>query len=113
ITVPTSDSLVEAQPFTRNVSFIAPGSSPETWSSTVDYGDGSGAHALTLAANKTFGLSHQYTAKGKYTVNVIVKDSGGASNSASLDVKVNERATIHVLSGNKTRHERSTYTQHT
>ena len=46
----------------------------------MNYGDGSGAQALALAPDKTFALSHAYTAPGVYTVTVSVSDGqpGGA-----------------------------------
>ena len=40
--------------------FSDPG--PDTWTATVDYGDGSGTQSLPLNPDKTFSLSHLYTA---------------------------------------------------
>jgi len=44
----------------------------DTWTATVNYGDGSGAKPLTLNADKTFGLSHVYADNDVYTVTVTV-----------------------------------------
>src|SRR5262249_50940454 len=46
----------------RTGSFTDPG--PDTWTATVDYGDGSGVQPLALNPDQTFTLSHTYTASG-------------------------------------------------
>jgi hypothetical protein len=56
-------------------SFTDPGA--DTWTATVDYGDGSGAQPLALAENKTFALEHTYADNGVYTVTVCVQDDDG------------------------------------
>jgi hypothetical protein len=66
-------------------SFTDPGIN--TWTATVDYGDGSGSQTLTLNADKTFSLSHHYTKGGTFTVSVKV-DDGFKPGSASLAVTV-------------------------
>jgi hypothetical protein len=68
--------------FTALGSFSDPGT--ETWTATVNYGDGSGVQSLTLNSDKTFSLSHQYTVAGSFTVTVVVTDSGGASGTKTL-----------------------------
>ncbi|MGE5422367.1 MAG: PKD domain-containing protein [Ignavibacteriales bacterium] len=60
-----------------------------TWSASVDYGDGSTVVPLNLNADKTFALNHVYTDNGTYTLTVTVKDSAGASNSDMAVVTVN------------------------
>ena len=50
----------------------------DTWTATVDYGDGSGSQALPLTG-KTFELSHVYADNGSYTVTVTVNDDDGGS----------------------------------
>ena len=59
----------------------------ENWTATVDYGDGVGGtpapQTLTLNADKTFNLSHTYTAVGAYTVTVTVSDHPVGSPSLS------------------------------
>ena len=50
--------------------FTDPGS--ETWTATVNYGDGGGVQPLALNPNKTFNLSHLYATPGDYPVTVTV-----------------------------------------
>jgi PKD repeat protein len=64
--------LTEGSTYTAAGSFSDPGTN--TWTATVDYGDGSGSQALTLAADKTFSLDHKYATAGIYTVSVTVSD---------------------------------------
>ncbi len=86
ITLGPGGSIQIGSPFTASGSFTDPGA--QTWTATVDYGDGSGVQALTLNADKTFSLSHRYTTAGTFTVTVVVNDSGGALSSKSLVVTV-------------------------
>ena len=67
-------------------SFTDPACGP--WTATVDYGDGSGAAPLALAANQSFVLAHRYGGEGNFTVTVQVTDSAGLSGSASFVVAV-------------------------
>ena len=72
-------TILRGETYTASGSFADPGA--DTWSATVDYGDGAGAGALALAGN-AFTLSHQYTTAGVRTVTVSVGDglaSGGAT----------------------------------
>src|SRR5262249_30580575 len=48
--------------FASTDSFTDP--DPDTWTATVDYGDGSGAQPLALNADKTFSLQHVYATSG-------------------------------------------------
>ncbi|MDX2035940.1 MAG: PKD domain-containing protein [Isosphaeraceae bacterium] len=64
----------EGSLFTGSGSFIDPGT--ETWTATVDYGDGSGVQPLTLQPDKTFSLSHVYARLGTYPITVVVTDTG-------------------------------------
>ena len=78
--------------FTRTGSFFDPGfGSSETYTATVDYGDGGGPVALTLNADHTFNLSHTYTsatAPASDLVTVSVSDGTGAG-VGTFDVTVN------------------------
>jgi hypothetical protein len=78
-------------PFVRAGTFIDP--NPDTWSATVDYGDGSGVQPLTLNADKTFALNHTYTASGSYTVAVTINDSQGGQGRGFFAVQVQEPGT--------------------
>ncbi|MDB5353464.1 MAG: peptidyl-prolyl cis-trans isomerase [Planctomycetota bacterium] len=66
--------------------FSDPGS--ETWSGTVDYGDGSGTAPVSLNADKTIPLSHRFLTAGDFTVTVKVTDSSGGSGSSVFLVHV-------------------------
>ncbi len=60
----------------------------DTFTATVNYGDGSGTRALTLNGT-TFSLSHHYSALlATYTVTVTVTDSHGSSGTGSNTVTV-------------------------
>lgn len=85
---PLSDALVPFNtPFTRAGSFVDPDAG-DTWTAMVNYGNGSGDVPLTLAANRTFTLSHTYATIGMYTVTVTVTDAGGLSHTRSMNVEV-------------------------
>jgi PKD repeat protein len=72
--------------FSRAGSFTDPGA--DTWTATVDYGDGSGVQTLTLNPGKTFSLSHVFTKKGIYRVTVKVMDDDGGVGTAAFVVRV-------------------------
>ena len=79
--------------FRRNVYLADPGQSwpvpqpAETYSATVDYGDGTGTTALS---GTYFTLEHTYANAGTYVVTMTASDSNGGTSTASL--------TLHVLS---------------
>jgi ELWxxDGT repeat protein len=60
----------------------------ETWTASVDYGDGSGVQPLALAADKTVQLGRAYAENGSYTVTVSVRDSTQLVGTAALQVNV-------------------------
>ena len=70
-------------------SFTDPGA--DTWTATVNYGDGSGLQTLTLNPNKTFSLSHFYANGGSDTITVVVFDNGGLSGTGTQSVTVMPR----------------------
>lgn len=78
-------TILPGETYTSSGTFTDPGADP--WSATVDYGDGSGASALSLAG-KSFYLSHTYTAAGSFTVTVGISDD---------DVTSTRSATVTVL----------------
>ena len=59
--------------FVRSGSFVDP--NPDSWTGTVDYGDGSGVQPLVLNQDKTFALDHTYASPGNYLVSVTIIDS--------------------------------------
>jgi uncharacterized repeat protein (TIGR03803 family) len=75
----------------RAGSFTDPG--PDTWTATVDYGDGSGPAALALAGT-SFTLSHVYPNAGLFTVTVVVVDDDGGRGTATFMVKVRTAADL-------------------
>ena len=63
----------------------------ESWSGTVDYGDGKGLQALMIS-DKTFALGHTYAGNGNYAVSVMVSDGAGGAGTFSFWVTVNNLA---------------------
>ena len=81
------DTIDEGDTFTGAGSFTDPGA--DTWTGTVDYGDGSGVQPLALNPDKSFALSHPFATDGVYTVTVTVADDDGGVGSDTLVVTVN------------------------
>jgi hypothetical protein len=69
----------------RTGSFTDPGK--DTWTATVDYGDGTGPQRLTLRGHQ-FRLHHKYQQPGTFHVVVTVTDDDGAVGSDAFDVTV-------------------------
>jgi len=86
VDVGPDDTIGEGDPFAGAGSFTDPGS--DTWTATVDYGDGSGVQPLVLNSDKTFSLGHTYAGQGQFTVTVVVTDDDGGVGSDSLVVTV-------------------------
>ena len=63
-------------------------SGTDACTATVDYGDGAGPSALTLAANQAFTLDHTYATAGNYTVSVAVTDGSQGTGTSSFVVTV-------------------------
>ena len=84
--------LYEGQTLSVGGSFSDPGAN--TWTATVNYGDGSGAQPLALQPDKTFSLSHLYSTAGSYTVSINVSDNYGGAGSDSLLVTVSNVAPL-------------------
>jgi DNA/RNA endonuclease G (NUC1) len=82
-------TILEGETYAASGSFADPGS--DTWTATVNYGDGSGDQSLALA-DKHFALSHPYAGAGSYTVTVKVND-GLATTTRSATVVVETAAT--------------------
>jgi len=76
--------------YTAPGSFADPGA--DTWTATVDYGDGGGTQPLTLNEDKTFSLSHKYADNGVYTVIVKVLDDDEEEGMDTVTIKVNNVA---------------------
>jgi len=73
--------------------FGADGSFSDTGSrdahtATIDFGDGTGSHALTLNTDGTFGVERQYLDNGTYLVTVTVTDDDGVAGTATTTAVV-------------------------
>lgn len=93
----TDHTIDEGATFDSSGSFADPGG--DTWTATVNYGDGSGDQRLTVGADKTFSLSHEYADDGAYVVTVTV-DDGRASGSDTAVVTVKNVDPVATLSNN-------------
>ena len=76
---------------TLNARFTDPG--PDTFTASVDWGDGSGAEAIG-AVTSPFGATHTYSAAGNYDATVTVTDDDGGPGSAGSSVRVDYDATV-------------------
>lgn len=72
--------------WTRDVTFVDPGA--DSWTASVDYGDGTGLQAVPVGPSNTLALSHTYTNAGTYTVHLTVKDDDGGTGTAQFKVVV-------------------------
>lgn len=69
------------------ISYTDPGT--DTWTGTVNYGDGSGSSALTVAGlTKTFTLSHSFPFGGRYTISTTLSDDDAGAQSDTVQVDV-------------------------
>jgi hypothetical protein len=86
--------------FVRSGSFTDPNS--DSWTATVDYGDGSGVQPLALGPDKTFELGHTYTTAGNYVVSVTIIDSQGGQGHGYFAVQVQPPSTSTASNNNST-----------
>jgi len=100
VNVGVATAINEGGTFSRSGSFTDPGT--DTWTGTVNYGDGSGTQTLTLNPDKTFSLSHVYADDGLYTVSVTVIDDDGGVGVGTVLVTVNNAAPTVSAGGNAT-----------
>jgi hypothetical protein len=92
----TELSVNEGASISATGSFTDPGA--DTWTASVDYGDGSGAQGLVVGADHTFALHHTYTNQGNFTVTVTVND-GTTSGTAQMAVAVSNVDPTAVITG--------------
>lgn len=81
------ETIDEGTAFVGVGSFSDPGTM-DTWTATVDYGDGSGLQSLALNPDKSFSLDHFYGDNDTYTVSVTVTDDDGGTTTDTLSVTV-------------------------
>ena len=101
VTVTNVAPVVDAGPaatFSEGGSFVSSGSfadpGADTWSATVDYGDGTGVQPLALAADKSFALNHTYGDNGVFAVIVTVTDDDGGMGTGTAAVTVTNVAPV-------------------
>ena len=83
----------EGSAVTAGADFSDPaGSADAPFTCTVDYGDGSGAQAGTVAGFHCTGPSHTYADDGAYTVEICVSDEDGAEGCGDSDHTVDNVA---------------------
>jgi hypothetical protein len=78
--------------FSQAGSFSDP--SDDTWTATVNYGDGTKVQALQLNG-RTFQLQHRYKKAGKFRVTVQVRDDTGLVGTDSFVVNVSKKGPSH------------------
>ena len=79
---------IEGGPVTASASFTDPGLT-DTFSCTVNYGDGSGAQAGAVAGNLCTGPAHTYVDNGSFTVTIDVSDNDGGTGTNTTSHEVN------------------------
>jgi DNA/RNA endonuclease G (NUC1) len=67
----TSPTIIRGETIAGAGSFTDPGA--DSWTASVDYGDGSGVQSLALSG-MSFALAHTYASAGSFTVTVRVND---------------------------------------
>jgi DNA/RNA endonuclease G (NUC1) len=88
-------SILRGEVYEAAGSFTDPGA--DTFTATVNYGDGTGTHPLTLSGN-SFSLAHTYATTGTFTVTVTITDDDGGSTPRTASVTVTSTAAaINVL----------------
>src|SRR5262249_25956225 len=93
LTLPPDGTSDEGDTFTGPGRVNDPGTA-DTWTATVDYGDGTGTQPLTVNADGTFTLSHKYDDNGLYTVSLTATDDNGGSATGSFQMTVNNKAPV-------------------
>jgi endonuclease G len=88
-------TLLPGETYNASGSFTDPGA--DTWSATVNYGDGSGSNALALEG-KTFSLSHTYASPGTFTVTTSVFDQDATGTNTQTVTVISTPTAVGTLS---------------
>lgn len=94
-------SVVDHELLTVSGTFTDPGTA-DTFTLTVDWGDGTAPSEQSLGTARSFSATHSYEATGPVTITASVKDRDGAtsnSSSVSLDVLSSNRAPADLAFG--------------
>lgn len=83
--LPSNAVVDDSNTYQGSGSFTDPGN--DTWSGTIDYGDGSGVQQLALNG-KSFSPDHDYADYGIYQVSVTISDDDGAATVGSFSVEI-------------------------
>ncbi len=95
VIAPIADAnLLPGQTLTAVGSFTDPGM--DTFTATVDYGQGDGPTTLPLNSDGTFSLSNRYEAAGGFTVTVAVTDDDGDTTTETFLVSVADELTVFI-----------------
>ncbi|MDB5388886.1 MAG: vcbs repeat-containing protein, partial [Planctomycetaceae bacterium] len=106
LTVGANQTIYEGSTFSSTGSIASP--VDETWTATVDYGDGSGTQPLAFSGS-SFALSHIYADNGSYTV-VVNATKGSSTVTDSLVVTALNVAPTLAISGASSSNEGAAYT---
>jgi hypothetical protein len=101
VSLPSVITADEGQLLMGSGTFYDP--DPDTWTGTVDYGDGSALQTLSLTTHQSFDLSHIYPDSGVYTISVVISD-GFVEGDATAEViiyNVAPSVSITSLAGGK------------
>jgi PKD repeat protein len=79
-----TESINEGQGIFRSIIILDPGT--DTFTATVDYGDGTGVQPLSVQGGNNIVLSHTYGDDGTFTVTVNVTDDDGAATTNTFTV---------------------------
>ena len=92
-------TLAEGGYFVRQMTIVDPDAG-DSWTITVDFGDGSAPQDVSVNPDQTLILVHRYNDNGSYALNVTVSDSHHASRTRGIQVDVSNVApTAHLVCG--------------
>lgn len=79
-------SVASGAALNSTLTFADPGS--DSWTATVDYGDGTGKQPITVGAGKSLPIEHTFPSNGVYSVTLEVSDDDTGKGSATFTVVV-------------------------